>query len=109
MFTEANINYREIHEKGSGDVVSAFCYTIYTALKQLRRHILIPFREFPCIRGIISDRFKLLDVEHLPDPPDVGTGTWGKGPRFLGATAPPPPPVFLGATAPPRPLRPRSQ
>ena len=47
--------YRGIHDKASGDVVSAVCYTIYTihlslyTHKQLRRHLPNPFRKFPCI------------------------------------------------------------
>ena len=54
--------YRGIHKKGSGDVVSAVCYTIYITYlslctkKQLRRHLPKPFREFPY--QLFSDCYK---------------------------------------------------
>ena len=38
--------YREIYEKGLGDVVSAV-YIYSSAHKQLRRHLQNPFRDFP--------------------------------------------------------------
>ena len=56
-------SYRGIHEKGSEDVASAVCYTIYTlylssANKQLRRHLPNPLREFSCL---IIKNFNLIN------------------------------------------------
>ena len=57
-FEKRESSYREIHEKGSGEFVSAVCYIIYSiylslCTKQLRRHLPNPFREFPCIASSV--------------------------------------------------------
>ena len=67
VFTENNLSYtnnpatyRECLEKGSDDIGSAVCYTIYTSIistytispsvhKQMIRYHSNPFREVPCI------------------------------------------------------------
>ena len=62
--------YREIHEKGSGYVVLAVCYTIYTidishSSAQLRRHLPNTFRKFPWIQNYLY--YKIT----LPSPPPL--------------------------------------
>ena len=56
--------YRGIHEEGSGDVVSAVCYTIYTIYLTLCAQTAEttspePFREFPCILSILNSDISL--------------------------------------------------
>ena len=59
-----NPTFRGIHQKGLGDLSVQLFVTLYTisicpsAHKQLRRYLLNPFREFPCICCLLQFFFK---------------------------------------------------
>ena len=90
-FGAVRVKYRGIHEKGSDDVVSSVCYTIYTlsiypsAHNQMIRHHPNPFREFPCRRRNSIKFWQLVRfVYKTANMDSFATNSWKKLKHVLG-------------------------